>query len=104
MSETKKAKWTIDRHIPVALICTLILQAAAFIVWATRIDSSVESNNLRIAKLESWKDERTKDSSVLLQRITSTENKVEYLGKNMDEVKKQTGRIEDKLDRVIGRK
>lgn len=98
-----RKRWTIDRHIPVALIITIIAQGVAFIVWAVQLDSNVNQHSKRLQQLESWRQERTRNTSVLLQRITSTENEVKYLGKSLQDLKQQNNRIEDKLDRIIGR-
>ena len=71
--------WKIDRKIPVALLFALVLQSAAVVWWAARLDSRVEA-------LEAQRTE----SVLLLDRVTRIEEKM--LG-----LKEAIGRVEGKL-------
>lgn len=93
MSEYNDNRWHLDKRVPVAIIVTLILQAAAAVWWAGQSDnritnlenrlSGMEQSvkqtvsmqndiNVRLARIE----ERTEGQTATLKRIEDTVNKL----------------------------
>jgi len=53
--------WHLDKKVPISIIFAMVIQTAAILVWATKLDSrvvSLETNNavqdVRIAKMEDF--------------------------------------------------
>lgn len=62
-------EWSIDKHIPVALILAILVQTGVGVWWASGVNSLVNANTVRISKLERRADE----NSVLTERIIRLE-------------------------------
>lgn len=45
-------KWHVDKTIPIAIILSIFAQTAGAVWWASKVNSTVNSNTSRIAKLE----------------------------------------------------
>jgi hypothetical protein len=76
--------WKIDKHIPVAVIITIIMQTFGVIWWAAGIDgriSAIEKMNL---------EERTK----------TIERDIPVIREKINNIEKSTDRIEKKLDKL----
>ena len=73
--------WQIDRHIPIAVILTLMFQTAGVVWWAATLEQ-------RLNRVEQWqeKNDATRD------RLTTIESQ-------MDGIKESLERIEKKLDK-----
>ena len=76
-------KWTIDKHIPVALIFAMMMQTFAVIWWAAQLET-------RVNVLENQLTQNT----MLIDRVSRVEEKVSSL-------REASLRIEQKLDRMI---
>jgi len=73
MQNNDQKNWRVDRHIPVAVIVMLFLQTAGAIWWASNVQSIIDNNAVRIAKLES----RDAESRVFTERLVRVEVKQE---------------------------
>ena len=73
--------WQIDRHIPIAVILTLMFQTAGVVWWAATLEQ-------RLNRVAQWqeKNDATRD------RLTTIESQ-------MDGIKESLERIEKKLDK-----
>lgn len=100
--ETDK-RWRIDKHINVSVILVVVIQYTGFIYWVSTIDHVTETHADRISKLERWQAQRIRDNSNLMQRIASTESKIEYVGERIGYLQTQSNRIETKLDQALDR-
>lgn len=77
------ANWHLDKRIPIALIVTIILQSAAAIWWAARVDQ-------RVTAIERHVDRRAGDGD----RVTRLEEKLSALTS-------ETTRLSVRIDRLI---
>lgn len=100
MNSPRPQGWRIDKHIPVAVIVTIVLQTAGVVWWASGI-------NYRIAALESVRDRMPIDSEKLDGRfreldgrLRPVENDVGAIKKDVENIKGTTDRIEKKLDKI----
>lgn len=84
MNMLQKPNFSMDRKLPVAIVVTLVLQAAAGLVWA---GGAIE----RIAQLERQQN----DFADLHERTARLEEK-------SISIQKALGRIENKLDALSG--
>ena len=73
--------WQIDRHIPLALIVTIILQTAAAVWWASSL-------NNRVSQLESFHEQSRPQES----RLVIVEQRLGFIQETLK-------RIEDKLNK-----
>lgn len=84
MSSHEKGGWKIDRHIPVAVIVTLLLQMCAVLIWATELDARVGN----------------------VERIigaTNISEKLARLEERLDSMKQDTGAMKRQLDYLTDR-
>jgi hypothetical protein len=77
-------RWHLDRRVPIALIVTLLLQAAIGLVWASKLDA-------RVASLESARAVAGDQPA----RIVRVETQMEGVRDTLKE-------MNDKLDRLLG--
>lgn len=75
--------WRLDKHIPLALIATIIVQTAAIVWWASGID-------IRVDHLE----QKQMEQNVIPERITRVETEINSMRGDLK-------RIDNKLDRLI---
>jgi hypothetical protein len=80
----------IDWRIPFPVILAILVQTAAFIVWAAGWKSEISN---RVSALEKW----TEQNNQVIERVTRVEEKITSL-------KEQSTRIEGKLDQAIERR
>lgn len=78
--------WRVDRHIPVALICTLILQTAGAVWWASQLQS-------RVTELERVNVSTSSQADRLVKLETRFESVLEKLG----DIRATLGRFEPRL-------
>lgn len=79
MPENDK-QWRIDKHIPVAFIFAIFLQTAGALWWASKVDSTVDTNAKQIIELQ----EAVKENRQLYERIIRLEVMLERI---LDEIK-----------------
>lgn len=80
----REENWKIDKHIPVAVIITIILQTFGVIWWAARIDS-------RVAAIEQLN---------LEERTQVIEKDIPVIREKINNIEKSTDRIEKKIDKL----
>jgi hypothetical protein len=75
-------KWQLDRRIPIALLATLIMQFAAALIWASRLNARVETLEIHA--------EHSHDLSEKLARI---DERVQAMKQDTDFIKQSINRI-----------
>ncbi|WP_336801581.1 hypothetical protein [Kaistia sp. MMO-174] len=76
--------WHLDKRVPIALIVTLLLQAAVGLIWASKLDARVAS--LELAQATSG------DQPMRIVRVET----------QMEGVRGTLKEMNDKLDRLLG--
>lgn len=77
--------WSIDKHIPIALILAILAQTGVGVWWASSVNSLVNVNTDRITKLERRADENT----LLTERIIRLEVKQENANELLIRIEKK---------------
>lgn len=85
----RRGSWVIDKHIPLALIFAIFLQTAGAFWWASRVQATVENNNMRITRLESV--------SIDIARLSERQVRLEVQNENVEKI---LGRIERKMEKL----
>lgn len=70
----------LDKHIPLALILTILIQSAGAFWWASKVDSAVVANSVAIKELQTAR----KDTLQLYERMVRVEVLLETV---LEEVK-----------------
>jgi hypothetical protein len=91
--------WTLDKHIPVAVVLTILVQTGGVIWWGARLDSHVSNHEVRIVQLEKAAQERLGT----YERIVRLEAQQEATARQLLRLEEVLGRLEDKIDRLRGR-
>lgn len=89
MVNERQQGWKIDRHIPIAVIFTIIAQTCGAFWWASSVDRRIES--LERLQAESTEQER---------RIRALENNAASVEERLKNIDGTTQRIERKLDKI----
>lgn len=84
---TPEARWQIDRHIPVALIVTMIGQLVGVVWWGSSIQHSLTDHERRLSAQETGK---------VSERMAIVETQI----RNSQELQLEMNR---KLDKIIDR-
>lgn len=92
MNSQKSEKWKLDKHIPVAVIVAILVQTSGAIWWAATVTTRMDDMDRRI----DTNAITINQSRIVLERMSRVEERV-------DGLKEQTNRIENKLDRAIGK-
>lgn len=65
--------WTIDHKIPIAFIVAVVIQTGGAFWWASKVESALATNGLRIDRLE----KNQSDNRILYERMVRVEVKQE---------------------------
>lgn len=85
-----RQRWEIDRHVPIALIVTLLIQGAGIVWWAAQISDRVSHIEKRI--------EETKPHT---ERLTRVETKVDGIVDTLGEIKTA---VQTRVTSVVAKK
>ena len=68
--DSDRRKWTLDRHIPVAVLMVIVLQTIGVIVWATTFEATTQQ---RLGVLERQMDRMSQvgDRLIRVEEISS---------------------------------
>ena len=90
MTERKKrGSWVIDKHIPLALIFAIFLQTAGAFWWASRVQATIENNDMRITRLEAV--------AMDIARLSERQVRLEVQNENVEKI---LSRIEHKMEKL----
>lgn len=81
--------WQIDRHIPIAVIITLVLQTVSFVWYAARQDYKI--------------DEHEKALTLIAQQLPVRAERISRLEERTVGIKEQISRVEIKVDKLVSR-
>ncbi|MDO8423572.1 MAG: hypothetical protein Q7S99_15575 [Parvibaculum sp.] len=81
----EQSGWRIDRHVPVALVLTIILQTGAALMWSGAAAERLSALELRSARTDE-----------VVERTARLEEQTKAMRASLT-------RIEEKLDRAIAR-
>lgn len=84
----KKEGWYITRNIPVAVIAALAVQLAVAGWVASKYDSRISDQEVRLVALARQTQTNADGQSGLMQRLASIEGKLEYIVTATKEFKK----------------
>lgn len=91
--------WILDKHIPVAVVLTILAQTGSVIWWGARLDSHVSNHETRISQLEKTSQERL----LIYERIVRLEAQQEGSSRQLVRLEDTLGRLEGKIDRLKGK-
>lgn len=80
LTRETEGHWTIDRHIPAALIFTIVVQTIGVIMWATKLADRVEN-------LEKTAHQSTAIVAPMNDRVTRLETRLEGIKDDLTEIK-----------------
>lgn len=93
MNMTQDKNWRVDKHINISVVIVVLVQFAGFVWWASEMDTRMDSQNLRLSRLERIAE----SASLTSERIARIEVLQQVLA---DSVR----RMEGKLDKMGGEK
>ena len=91
--------WTVDRHIPIALIMTLLLQTAGVVWWAATLSSRVDA----LEKLVNAATSERYRAGEARADFALRDARISYNAQETGEVKEVVVRIDGKIDRLLER-
>ena len=74
--DQQNGKWTVDRHIPVAVLIAILIQTVGIVVWAARFTATTET---RLAVLEKQVDSMAAVNERLSKLESVTTNNADML-------------------------
>ena len=80
--------WKIDKHIPIAVIITILVQVIGIFVWA----ASLEARVAHVEKQNTSNEHHT-------EKLARIEERLEYMKQDTEAIKKQLGFITNRLMR-----
>lgn len=85
MAEQDDNRWKLDKHIPVAVIFTIVVQGAAGVWWVSGLDHSVQDHERRL----------------VIQEAAKISERMAVVEVQMREGREQQNEISHKLDRLL---
>ncbi len=89
---TLKQEWHLDRRITISLIVAILMNAGSFIWWASKMDYTITSHEVRIVKNGKKIEKMREQEIVLFQRLSrieaNQENQTETLKEIRDYIKR----------------
>jgi len=82
----ENTNWRLDRHVPVALVITILLQTGAALIW-----SGAAAERLSALELRSGRTDEVVERTARLEEQSNA-------------MRASLARIEEKLDRVVARR
>ena len=100
-NEDSRRQWHLDRRVPVSIILALLLQTTGIVVWATRIDSRV--NTLETNTVEHNQYDRIKqtEQDARLSALEQLYSKIAVIESRQQDVIKRLDNNATKLDQII---
>lgn len=80
--ERREEKWHVGKEIPVAVILAFFVQTIGAVWWAATLTAKIDELSYQVAALTIDKytqNDAKRDQALILQRITSTESRVDKL-------------------------
>lgn len=81
--DRRESRWTIDKHVPLAVILGMLLQTAA-LVWY--MASFTSDTNNRIKNLEEYRIASTENNKNLPEKITRLEVEQAYTNRMLSQI------------------
>lgn len=78
--------WKIDRHIPVAVILTLLIQVGGVLIWATQLDA-------RVSGIE----QQAISSNTLNEKFARLDERLDNMKQDIAGIKRQLDKLTDRL-------
>ena len=87
MTNDNEAHWTVDRKVPVALLCAILAQSAVGIWWAATQSARIDTLERQASTALLSAQTTTNSSTVLSERLTKLETQFSYVISGLDDVK-----------------
>ena len=78
--------WIVDKHIPVAVIITILIQVGGMLVWAASLEARVNTV-----------EQQTSGNVTHTEKLARIEERLEHMKQDTDAIKKQLGFITNRL-------
>lgn len=85
--------WRVDKHIPIAVIVTILIQTCGAFWWAATVTA-------RIDALERARFDTLNDSLQREKRVQAMERQLPVIKEKIDTIKEDTTEIKRKLDKI----
>ena len=86
MMKRDDSHWKLDRRIPFAVILTMMIQAAAVLIWATQLDARV-----------SGMEQQSVNAGNLNEKFARLDERLDGMKQNLDSVRRQLDHLTDRL-------
>ncbi len=78
--------WKLDKHIPIAVITTLLIQVGGMLVWAASLEARVNSVEQKAA-----------GNATHTEKLARIEERLDYMKQDTEAIKRQLALIMNKL-------
>jgi predicted Holliday junction resolvase-like endonuclease len=96
--KTEARSWTLDLHVPVAVLVTILVQTAGVVWWGARLDTNVTGQEARIIRLEkAYQDQRTIDERTI--RLEEQQKSAEKAYNRLEDALREVNKKLDVLTR-----
>lgn len=87
-------EWHLDKRVPIALILALVLQVAAAVYWASKMESRIEANTARIEIVD-------RDLSRVGRQIAGVTEAANTQAVQMGRIEEQISGLRGDIERLV---